>query len=250
MYFLYLDESGDCHSWSQNNNFVIGGLAIHEGQVQSLTNQMNTIQLRYFPGIQVQIPFHANEIRAGRGRFGSLDKDARKSLFEDLFNMIRDTVFPKTIAFSTVLDITKASRKPTEDLSMVFSDVASRFNLFLTRGYRRGPKNKGMIIIDHSNEDKYMEFFQSYRDNGTPYGSIYNIVDIPYFANGKDTRMIQLADLCAYAVYRRYEHNDLTYFNYIRTKFDRRSRVGPIDGLKHMTNNECNCIACTSRVFS
>ncbi len=248
MYFLYLDESGDCHSWSQNNNFVIGGFAIHEGQVPSLTNQMNAIQQKYFPGIRVQIPFHANEIRAGRGKFGNLGRSTRENLFEDLFNMIKNSVFPKAIAFSTILNITKATSSPTEDLSTVFSDVASRFNLFLTRGYRRGPKNKGMIIIDHSNEDKYMEFFQGYRDNGTQYGDIRNIVDIPYFASGKDTRMIQLADLCAYAVFRQYEHGDSAYFNYIEKKFDRRGGRGPIDGLKHMTKEDCKCIACTSRL--
>ncbi|MHB1811587.1 MAG: DUF3800 domain-containing protein [Thermoplasmataceae archaeon] len=246
MYFLYLDESGDCHSWSQNNNFVIGGVAIHEGQVTSLTNQMNAIQQTYFPGIQVQIPFHSNEIRSGRGRFGKLDRETRNNLFSDLFNVLKNTVFPKAILFSSVMDISKATI-PTQDLYTVFSDIASRFNLFLTRGYSRGPKNKGMIIIDHANEDKYMEFFQGYRNNGTPYGNIRNIVDIPYFASGKDTRMIQLADLCAYAVFRRYEHNDLTYFDYIKTKFDRRHQIGPVDGLKHMTESNCECIACSSR---
>lgn len=246
MYFLYLDESGDCHAWKQNNNFVIGGVAIHEGQVANLTNQMDSIQKKYFPGVQVQIPFHSNEIRAGRGKFGSLDRVTRDSLFEDLFKMIKDNEFPKTVLFATVMDISKAST-PTKDLHTVFSDIASRFNLFLTRGYSRGPKNKGMIIIDHANEDKYLEFFQGYRNSGTPYGNIRNIVDIPYFASGKDTRMIQLADLCAYAVFRRYEHKDFKYFDYIKTRFDKRNRSGPLDGLKHMTNTECDCISCGSR---
>ena len=48
---------------------------------------------------------------------------------------------------------------------------------------------------------------KGYRNNGTPYGNIRNIVDIPYFASGKDTRMIQLADLCAYAVFKCYERS-------------------------------------------
>lgn len=246
MYFLYLDESGDCNSWSQNNNFVIGGVAIHEGQVQVITEKMNAIQHKYFPGIQTHIPFHSTEIRSGHGAFRKTNKDARERILTDLFSMIKSIDFPKLVVFSTILNITQATRA-NDDLSKVFSDIASRFNIFLARGYRRGPKNKGMIIIDHAHEEKYMDFFQGYRDNGTPYGTIHHVVDIPYFARGKDTRMIQLADLCAYAVFRRYEHEDFTYFDYIKTKFDRRSRKGRIDGLKHMTDNSCACISCKSR---
>lgn len=246
MYFLYLDESGDCNSWTENRNFVIGGIAVHEGQVQRISKQLNTIQQKYFPTIQVQIPFHATDIRTGHGRFRNLTKSAREELLIDLYEVIKNTDFPKIVVFSTVLDISTAVG-PNEDLSNVFSDIASRFNAFLMRGYSRGPKNKGMVIIDHAHEEKYMEFFKGYRDNGTKYGSIYNIVDIPYFAKGRDTRMIQVADLCAYAVFRRYENSDFEYFNFLKNKFDREGKYGKIHGLKHMTREECDCVSCKFR---
>ena len=51
---------------------------------------------------------------------------------------------------------------------------------------------------------------------------IHNIVDIPYFSASQDTRMLQLADFCVYAVYRYYEKDNPVYLNKILPRFDRR----------------------------
>ncbi len=61
----------------------------------------------------------------------------------------------------------------------------------------------------------------------TKYGLINNIVDIPYFAGRKDTRMLQFVDLLAYGVFQHYEHSRSAYFDLIKTKFDRKFRGGP-----------------------
>jgi len=72
MYILYVDESGDPNSWTDQNHYVLGGLAVHEGQVRHLAEQFSGIQNVYFPEISLPIPFHATEIAAGRGRFRHL----------------------------------------------------------------------------------------------------------------------------------------------------------------------------------
>ncbi len=40
MYVLYLDESGDYANWSENNSFVLSGVAIHEGQIGTLSRAL------------------------------------------------------------------------------------------------------------------------------------------------------------------------------------------------------------------
>ncbi len=44
MHILYLDESGGPYSWNVQKNFVLGGVAIHEGQIYNLTKAMNDLQ--------------------------------------------------------------------------------------------------------------------------------------------------------------------------------------------------------------
>ncbi len=86
-----------------------------------------------------------------------------------------------------------------------------------------------------------------FRDSGADYGSVHNIVDIPYFAGRIDTRMLQLADIVAYAVFQYYEHNDPQYIELIKDRFDKRGPNEPPDGLKHITNDSCDCYACAWR---
>jgi hypothetical protein len=73
MYILYLDESGDPNSWQQNKNFVIAGVAVHEGQITLISQRIRAIQEKYFPGISVPIEFHATEIRNGKGIFSDFN---------------------------------------------------------------------------------------------------------------------------------------------------------------------------------
>jgi hypothetical protein len=85
MYLLYLDESGGPNSWSVQKHFVLGGVAVHEGQVHILAQKLNTIQKHYFPRISIPIPFHATDIREGIGHFRSLQRDIRDEILEKVY---------------------------------------------------------------------------------------------------------------------------------------------------------------------
>lgn len=246
MYLLYLDESGDYNNWAENKNFALGGFAIHEGQIEGIASQMDDIQSKLFPLIQTMVPFHATDIYSGRGLFKDLERGSRIDLLKELYEVVRSTAFPKIILYATDLDVTK-SQTPTSDLGTVFSDVAIRFNSFLNRQFDRNHPNKGLIVIDQAHEPRYRDLFREYKTQGLAYGSVRHLVDIPYFARSKETRMIQLADLCVYAVFRKYERGDSTFFDIIKEKFDRRSGSDVIDGLRHLTKNVCTCESCISR---
>ena len=59
---------------------------------------------------------------------------------------------------------------------------------------------------------------------------------------------VQLADFCAYAVFRYYERGDDRFLNKIIHRFDRCSRdFAGVDGLKHITQRACDCISCSGR---
>jgi hypothetical protein len=225
----------------------MGAVAVHEGQVSDLSKELDKIQRRYFPGIKIPIALHATDIYQAKGPFHDLKPDQRQTLMLDVYRLIGEQHFPNFVAFATVLHI---SALPKEDiaLDMVFADMSDRFNLFLKRHYRRGHPTKGLLIIDQTHTQQYRELLRKYHSDGTRYGNLENIVDIPYFASINDTRLLQLADFLAYSVFRYYERNDRKYFDIVLPRFDRRGPNEPPDGLKHITKSvPCSCVACEWR---
>ena len=249
MYVLYLDESGDPNGWSTRpqNHFVIGGIAVHEGQIHTLTSQLDQIQNDFFPGIRVPIAFHASDIRNGRDRFRQLLEADRVRLLDSVYSVLRNARFPNLIAFATAMHISCVV-SADQVLHDTFGDVCMRFNTFLVRQYNAGYKDKGLLVIDQAHEESYRHLVADFQRSGTSHGYLGNVVDIPYFAGRRDTRMLQLADFCASAVYQHYEHNDSVHFHSVFDRFDRKlPRRQPPDGLKHLTRLQCACEACYGR---
>ena len=251
MYIIYLDESGDSNGWSNHqDNFVIGGIAIHEGQIRRFSEALDDIQPRFFPEISVPIKFHAVDINGrGNGRFrNDLKENQRLQMMNDIYDVIANADYPDAVLFATVIDISSVNNSD-QALRDTFEDITQRVNTFLVRMNRTGNPQKGMLIIDgnQSTEQKFRSLISEFRNRGTQYGYLGNIVDIPYFSQSEDTRLLQLADFCAYAVFRYYERGDDQYLNKIIHRFDRRSRdYQGVDGLKHITKRECGCLACSA----
>lgn len=65
----------------------------------------------------------------------------------------------------------------------------------------------------------------------------------------RPSRLVQLADHIAYAVFRRYEHGDAQYFDVIASRFDMSD--GVVHGLVHRQTSDpaCMCLACANRVI-
>jgi hypothetical protein len=68
------------------------------------------------------------------------------------------------------------------------------------------------------------------------------------FTDSKLTRMLQWADFVAYAVFRRYQHADASFFDQIVPKFQHSSE-GVLHGLVHMVTKyqDCYCPGCATR---
>lgn len=134
-------------------------------------------------------------------------------------------------------------------MALAFEDLCSRFNLFLNRVYHKNnEKHSGLIILDESaHETTLQKLALNFRNIGTRWGVTSNIQEVPLFVNSKASRCIQLADHIAYAVFRRYNAEDLTYFNVIESCFD--SDQEKLHGLIHKQtlNPQCTCPACMSR---
>lgn len=104
------------------------------------------------------------------------------------------------------------------------------------------------MIFDESNHKKTLHaLLEQYRKTGASFGKIGHLAEIPLFTDSRLTRMMQLADFVAYAVFRRYEHGDSSYLDIILPKFQQSG--GKLHGLMHLNANRdgCYCPACITR---
>ncbi|MBS0417309.1 MAG: DUF3800 domain-containing protein [Proteobacteria bacterium] len=64
---------------------------------------------------------------------------------------------------------------------------------------------------------------------GHRWGTTKNYAEVPVFLDSRASRLIQLADLVAFALFRRYEQGDGIFFDSIRDCFD--NEGGVVHGL-------------------
>ncbi len=253
MYLLYLDESGDTGNWQEQNSFVIAGIGVYEFRLKALKEKLKEVQNKYFPLIRIPVVFHATDIHSGNGMFRKIQAEKREQLLKDLYSIISDNRPPNVFVFGAVMSI-DAAKNPYKDRSRIFEEVVCGFNHSLVESYRVQQQgatgssrvgNKGLVIIDENRKEQYRELLDTFQEEGTTYGYLANIIDIPYFARCNDTPMLQLADLCAYALFRNYERQDDSYLNLILPRVYR-TLDGRMFGLKHITSQACNCPACAN----
>ena len=242
MYLLYADESGDADSAS-DKHFVLGGIAVHEQRPYWLKEEVNKLEQKIFPGGE-KVEFHAQAIAAhAEEPWHSLNSTTRTEALEGLCAIIsraRDDV----VLFGVAVERARHS-DPAE---RAFEELSNRFDLFLKRLHAHGDSHRELIIFDESKFEKTIQSLTSkYRETGTRWGTLKSLADVPFFTDSKSTRLLQLADLVAYSIFRRYERSNTWLLDKIINKFDVEN--GVIHGLVHLGSDRhmCTCPACLSR---
>lgn len=248
MYLLYLDESGN-ESDPKDRHFVLGGIAIFETLTYFLSKYLDEIQTRHFPGIQ-PIPFHASHIRSGMDFWRKLDPEVRGIVLQDVAKVIRRAKHPGAVLFAAVVE---KSDKLFGEKAVEYATeaVCRRFDTFLlNRGVEGKEKQRGLLIFSEGRFHKRARIWVTgFRELGTRWGALRTLSDIPYFASMRDTRLLQLADFVAYAVFQLYERRDPTLIRLILDRFNQQD--GTLHGLIHYRTTPitslCDCPACASR---
>ena len=145
--------------------------------------------------------------------------------------------------------VDKQVASPDDPVERAFEEICNRFNLYLTRLHNRDASwPRGLVVMDKSHyEDILQGLAKRFREQGTRWGDLRNLAEVPLFVDSAASRLIQVADLLAWAVWRRYEQTDSRYFDRIAGRFD--SEGGVIHGLFHLkpASEQCQCAACLSR---
>ena len=246
MYLLYLDESGDPEG-SGTRYFVLGGLAVFERVTYFLSERLDQV-LRSQLGTESALPLHAAAIRAGRGPWRKVSRDKRAAVLLESGRVLRESNRPGVVLFAVAAEKTSA-RRGENLVRGCMEQVCLRFDGFLRRLYRkdRDPQ-RGLVIVSEGQFHKRARVWvEQFRQLGTRWGKLHNFCDIPYFAQARETRLLQAADFVAHAVWRFYEHGDNELLSTILERFDETG--GKMHGLFHWADSwkVCGCPACASR---
>lgn len=246
MYIFYLDDSGSAPN-PQEENFVLGGISVYERDTYYFTQKLDELASKIDSANPQGVEFHASEIFSGRtppwNKYPK--KEDRIDIIKNVLQIIKNS-YQRNAAFACVIH--KKSYKNRDPIEMAFEELCSRFTLHLSRLYSISrDQQKGIIVLDeNSHETSLQKMATEFRCSGTRWGVIRDLAEVPLFVNSKASRLIQIADHIAYAVFRRYEAKDTSYLDIILPKFD--SSGGVIHGLAHKTiEADCMCPSCLSR---
>jgi hypothetical protein len=248
MHLLYLDESGNEKDPS-DRFFVLGGIALFERQTFFLSKTVDEIQEKYFPNKQ-PIPFHASEIRSGRNFWRSVPDRTRNAVLADLGKAILETPDIGRCLYGAVIE--KSRELWAEDaVERATEEICRRFDIRLTREYHDRNPQRGLLIFSEGRFDARAKIWvRGFHQRGTRWGTINNLADIPYFAPMQESRLLQLADYVAHAVWLMFERRNSELIAPLLRCFD--VRDGIPHGLVHVRPSSlsvCECPACHPRRY-
>lgn len=224
-------------------------MAAFERSSFHLTEAVEALQAHHFPNTQ-PIEFHASWIRSHKGFWQSVNEATRRQVLQDLAQVLASTE-QRLVLFAAVVEKT-SELWGEEAVERATEQICTRFNIFLTRRFQTyGDAQRGLLIFAESSYKKRFRLWvTNFRELGTQWGVINNLSDIPYFGLTRQTRLLQLADFVAYAVFRLYEHQDPTLISPILQRFVQKD--GTLHGLVHVRegapDNCRECPACASRL--
>ncbi len=173
----------------------------------------------------------------------------RKALALDLAQCIANWGFARL--FAECVDKikfvpTKAAPTPDED---ALEQVVSRFEHYLGAISSSGEFRHGLLIHDNNETvaKKHTQIIQKFHAAGTLWTDITHIIETPLFVNSELTSMVQIADLCSYALRRYLENKETALFDLIFQRADRRDNR--VVGVRHFTAPGCKCKICSSRLI-
>jgi hypothetical protein len=126
-----------------------------------------------------------------------------------------------------------------------FDQLVSRFHRYLDSIGHDDENCCGLLIHDNNEavERRHTQMMRRFYERGTTWTDIHKIIETPLFVDSQLTSMVQVADLCAYALRTYLENRNANLFTLIFPRADRRN--GLAVGVRHFTRADCNCQICS-----
>lgn len=256
MYFFYIDDSGERNPLvKQEEPFVMLALGLHEYQWRRFETTLNGRKLSLIQsifdrtGVRLDLAdaeVHSVDIRIPKNRsqhpfLGNLTDAELGGLVDLYYNQLEARHFT---VMAIVVD--KACLLDYMDKEKLARKV---YELLLERGESfiglKHPNQQAVFVLDNTSKElnrsiamKHAYFQRSQTSAGV---RLKHVVEMPFFVESYLSNGVQLADLCAYDVYRAFRSGDEKYPYFLRLlPFFYKSTLTAnekIDGLKLFPDN-------------
>lgn len=242
MHLLYLDDSGSVGN-KADSHIILAGIAVFERVPHWMSQALDVLAARVWPSDPESLEFRGADIFGGKKHWRGVPKETRQQTYRDALGVLASQ--PRVRLFGAAVH--KATISPEDPMEYAFEQVCNRFDRMLGRLYKSGDQQRGLIVLDESTyETSLQRLAVDFKTVGHRWGTMRNLAEVPLFVNSKATRMIQYADLIAYALRRYFEYGDDKYVSVIEHRFD--GVGGVLHGLTHYApKGGCNCISCRQR---
>lgn len=226
MHLLYLDESGDPHD-PNTGFFVLAGFAVFERSTHWLESSISPVAARFNPHEPSAIEFHGSPMHSAKDDWTGISPADRVQALVDVLSLLGNRQL-KLRVFGSVIE--KSTMPREQILRRSFEAVAHQFDQYLADmwAHRRDPQ-RGLVVCDKASYEQKLQALSSlFKHEGHAHGRLRNFAEVPLFLDSKASRLIQMADLIAYWIFRYYQSRDDRGFQLIEPFILRRAkqRVG------------------------
>jgi hypothetical protein len=233
MYLLYLDESGSPADPHQRF-FVMAGICVFERQTHWVDQHMELIAKRFNPTTPDKIELHAAPMRSGADGWKSFPANNRSQAVVDALHLLSN----QQLRIKVLGAVIEKAQMPvgTDMVKAAFEAIAVEFDSYLASRFRNKKEQaRGLVILDKADYERHIQSLShTFKHVGHASGKLRNFAEVPLFIDSKASRMIQLADLVAYWIFRRYEAGDHRGFAHIGPAILRYQ--GEMNGLKEFVS--------------
>lgn len=130
-----------------------------------------------------------------------------------------------------------------------FEQIVTRFDRYLASTTQNNAQKLFGLLVHDNNESvarKHTGLMRSFHTSGTLWRQIEHIIETPLFVDSGLTRMVQVADLCAYALRRYVENQETDLFDHLFKRADRAGGRGHTVGVRHYSEMSRKCQICAS----
>ena len=239
MYLLMIDESGTPRKPDKEypRYFVIAGVIIPAHKWSIVRDAVQGMKIRYGIRGEMKWRYFSPSNNDDRNPMRKLDQIQRDAIRSALYGIISGT--GKITCLASVCSAQAAYAMPSvsgqaDIYHLTYKVITERFQYFLQeQPLVGGQKPTGIIVSDHrgaQDDAKLRAHHQMllHASGGTT-SQYKNLVESLFLQPSHQSIGIQLADMVAGAVWRKYERNDDQFYTQIAKSF-RKSRTGVVTG--------------------
>lgn len=239
MHLLFVDESGSPPKSGADDSkyFVVGGIIIPENAWHALRDAVLGLKLRYKIRGEIKWRYFSPHNGDSKNPMRNLSHAIRNDIRKNLIKIITSEPSVKTLACicSVAAAYEMDSINTQEDLYHgTYKPITERFQYYLQDETRlAGTKQFGIVVADHrgNQDDKRLRgHHQKLLHSTGGFTSEYkNLIEGLFLEPSNLSVGIQLADLVAGAVWRKFERGDTAWYDLLLPSI-RCNRAGSVDG--------------------